>query len=226
MRLRTSFIALGLLAGLGLQTACADTDKPLADRGLIIEGTPIPAEASDSREDGVLRGPSGRPVTHELIGKTLPSFSTTNYLGEPFSTESLVGKWTVMTVWGVWCHDSRNDAENINAVGAYYADRDDINFVSLHVPPPKPKDLDKRYRKYGSVEAFFEDKGVAWPTVLDDTLDIRQALQIEWTPTYLLVGPDLTVRGYRTDLSVVEGETVLDDFFGNVDTIIAAADPS
>ena len=38
-------------------------------------------------------------------------------------------------------------------------------------------------------------------TVIDEDASIREALKIRWTPTYLLVAPDLTVQGFRTGLA-------------------------
>ncbi|MEO1029480.1 MAG: TlpA disulfide reductase family protein [Pseudomonadota bacterium] len=218
--LKTGFFAL-IATGLMVAPSCADSEK-LPDRGLVTQETPLPDSAKDSRDDGILRDKSGRPVTHPLLGQSFPEFEAQFSDGREFSSTSLDGQWTVMTIWGVWCHDSRNDAENIAAVAEHFGAEADFNYVSLHVPPSRER-LDRRFRKYGSVDGYFEERGLKWPVVLDETADIREAVQISWTPTYLVIGPDRTVLGYRTDLSVVEGEAAISDFIEDVSNLRSKA---
>ena len=123
-----------LLAGLlfGAFAALAeDTDETIPDTGLITLETALPEDATDSRNDGILRNESGRPVTHDLLGQSLFQFEAPQVGGGTFNSDSLRGKWTVMTFWGVWCHDSRNDAENIAAVATHFADHPNVQFLSL-----------------------------------------------------------------------------------------------
>ena len=159
---------IAILAGAALSAGALaeDTGETVPDTGLITASTPIPQSATDSRDDGILRSESGRPVTHDLLGKPLFQFEAPQIGGGIFNSDSLRGKWTVMTFWGVWCHDSRNDAENIAAVAAHFADHPDVQFMSLHVPYNRDF-LDKRFSKFDSVEAYFEDRGLSWPTALD-----------------------------------------------------------
>ena len=69
---------------------------------------------------------------------------------------------------------------------------EDLNFISIHTPPNAAR-ADEAYGRYGSVEAYFDEKGYSYPTVIDTNASIRDALKIAWTPSYLLVAPDLTV---------------------------------
>ncbi|MEL7128955.1 MAG: TlpA disulfide reductase family protein [Pseudomonadota bacterium] len=186
---------------------------------LVTEETALPVGAEDRRDDGVLRDESGRPVTHRLLGKILPTFEAPKVGGGTIRSLDLEGRWTVMVVWGVWCHDSRNDMDNIAAIATHYESDDAVDFISVHVPQNK-ETLDKMYRNYRSVAGFFDDRGVSFATALDETADLRASLQIDWTPTYLLIGPDLTVKGFRTDLSK-GGETAVADFIGAVDARVA-----
>lgn len=202
-----------------IPTGCGDTSGEAFERGLITSTTPLPEGAEDRRDDGILRDPSGRPVSHPLLGKRFPAFGAPNINGTQFSTDDLIGQWTVITIWGVWCHDSRNDAENISAVASHFSNHPDIGYVSLHVPPGAD-DLDRRFRNYGSVNGYFADRGLSWPTVLDETATIREILDVQWTPTYLLVGPDLTIQAFRTDLSVVTDHDPVSRFIENVEEIM------
>ena len=197
--------------------AFAEDAEIIPDTGLITASTPIPEDATDSRDDGILRNESGRPVTHDLLGQSLFQFEAPQIGGGTFNSDSLRGKWTVMTFWGVWCHDSRNDAENIAAVAAHFADHPNVQFMSLHVPYNRDY-LDKRFGKFDSVEAYFEDRGLSWPTALDEESILRNWQKIRWTPTYLLIGPDMTIHAYRTDIYSV-GEGGLERFIAEVEGI-------
>ncbi|MCA8892930.1 MAG: alkyl hydroperoxide reductase, partial [Hyphomonas sp.] len=63
---------------------------------------------------------------------------------------------------------------------------------------------------WGSIDAYFEEKGYSYPVVIDRDTSLRTALQIGWTPSYILVSPDGVVKGYRSEFSAAEGEPVKD----------------
>lgn len=194
-------------------TAQADTgpdDKPT----LITTDTQLPDDAEDLRGDGILRDSSGRPVTHRLLGERLPDISGQLVGGESIDAADLAGQWTVIVAWGVWCHDSRNDMDNISHLADRLEDTTDVDFLSVHVPYT-PAHLDTMYRNHGSVSGYFEHRGVSFPTLLDETGDLRAYLEVDWTPTYLVVAPDLTVRGYRTDLSI-SGDNAVEAFLKSI----------
>ena len=191
-----------------------------ATPALVTVDTPVPVSAKDSRDDGVLRDKDGRPVRHDLLGQSLPEFSAETIEGEAFESGDLAGKWTVLAAWGVWCHDSRNDAQHINELAQAVAVEADIDFLSVHVPFSS-EHINIAYRDYGSVGGFFEAKGVAWPTIIDEQADIRELLEVKWTPTYLVVGPDLTVQAFRTDFSV-EGDAAVAAFLRDVKALIGS----
>jgi len=198
--------------------ACAD-EVPYSSV-LVTSESALPASATDRRGDGVLRDGTGRPVTHSLIGQTLPSFSGSRVNGQVFESAALEGRWTIVVAWGVWCHDSRNDMDDIASLSDRVAVTKGLDFVSVHVPQ-SAEHLDRMYRDYGSVRGFFESHGVSFPTVIDETGSLRQTLQIAWTPTYLVICPDLTVRGFRTDLTK-SGDGALDTFLTRVEGLRAA----
>ncbi len=206
--------SLIIVVAVSLLTGCATP-------ALVTLDTPVPASAKDSRDDGVLRDKDGRPVRHDLLGQSLPDFSAETIEGEAFASGDLAGKWTVLAAWGVWCHDSRNDAQHIHELAQAIAAETDMDFLSVHMPFSS-EHTDIAYRDYGSVSGFFEAKDVAWPTIIDEQADIRELLQVKWTPTYLVVGPDLTVQAFRTDFSVA-GDVAVADFLRDVEALIAAS---
>lgn len=189
--------------GLGL-AACADALTPEGHStesatGYYKPGSEIPDTADLSRGD-VPRDDYGRPYTYEGLGETLPAFTGEMASGASFSSTLLEGRWTVIEVWGIWCHDSRNDATYAAALSRALAQDPDVDFMSIHTPP-NADHVDIAYRNYDSVSAWFDEKGWSFPTVVDVDASIRDLLRIRWTPTYLVVAPDLTVQGFRTGLA-------------------------
>lgn len=176
-------------------------------------GAVPPATADLSRGD-VPRDSYGRPYTYEGLGQPLPEFAGQMANGVQFQSTMLEGKWTVIQVWGIWCHDSRNDAKYAAALTQALAQDPAVDFMSIHTPPNAALSH-RALGNYGSVEAWFQEKGWSYPTLVDDDASIRHKLQIRWTPTYLVVAPDLTVQGFRTGLADA-GEMAVKDFVRDV----------
>jgi len=182
--------------------------KAIAATYLVRPGMSVPGDADLSRDD-TPRDPDGRPYTHKNLGERLPAFAGETADGGAFTSAELEGKWTVIEIWGLWCHDSMNDAPYAAALSTALAQDPAVSFMSIHTPQ-KAERADDAYASYGSVAAYFDDKGYSFTTVVDTDASIREALNIRWTPTYLLVAPDLSVQAFRTGLSDAEGEPVKD----------------
>lgn len=183
-------------------------DKGPKAQGFITANAAPPPGALDN-EDGTYRDADGRPFQYELLGQRLPAFTAPTSDGGTFNSADIT-RWTVIDVWGAWCSDCVADGPYVDALARAIAQDPDLDFVSLHTPAnanrATPEEL---YGKYGSLEAYFEAAGYALPSVvLDNDATIRDALKIRWTPSYLLVSPDGVVRGFRTDLRVIEDQPV------------------
>ena len=202
---------LGSLIILSL-SACAEADENSAT-DYYRPGVEIPATADLSRGD-VPRDGYGRPYTYEGLGEPLPSFTGPLVSGASFSTAVLEGRWTVIEVWGIWCHDSRNDAPYAAELAKALALDPDVDFMSVHTPQNRER-ADKAMRSYDSVADWFDEKGWSFPTVVDADASIREALRVRWTPTYLVIAPDLTVQGFRTGLKDA-GDTAVEDFVADI----------
>lgn len=176
-------------------------------------GHTIPETADLSRGD-VPRDDYGRPYTYEGLGAPLPIFEGTRTDGTTFSSLDLEGHWTVIEVWGIWCHDSRNDAPFAAALSTALAQDPDVDFMSIHTPHTAEQG-DGALRGYESVAAWFDEKGWSFPTVLDDDASLRTALKIRWTPTYLVIAPDRSVQGFRTGLADA-GDHAVKDFVQDI----------
>ena len=191
-----------------LIAACSENTAGENATGFITPGTPVPSSA-EFEENDVPRDDYGRPFGYEYLGKPLPMMSGTMLDGAAFSSTQLAGQWTVIDVWGLWCSDCMADAPYVAALASAIAQDPGLSFLSIHTPP-SAKRAEEAYGRYGSVKAYFDEKGYSYRTLVDTDASIREALSIEWTPTYLLVAPDLTVQGFRSELSAAEGEPVKD----------------
>ncbi|MCR9078653.1 MAG: TlpA family protein disulfide reductase [Hyphomonadaceae bacterium] len=192
-----SVFAVGLAA-----SGCAEEPASVGEdaaTGFYRPGATAPASADLSRGD-VPRDEYGRPYTYEGLGAPLPEFSGETTDQTSFSSSLLEGRWTVIEVWGIWCHDSRRDATYAAALSRALAQDPDVDFMSIHTPH-NADSTHRALRGYDSVSAWFDEKGWEFLTVVDEDASIREALKIRWTPTYLLVAPDLTVQGFRTGLA-------------------------
>lgn len=160
-----------------------------------------PATADLSRGD-VPRDDYGRPYTYEYLGQALPDFSGQLTSGDIFDSAQLDGQWTIIRVWGLWCHDSRGELEQAAQLAEALTDMtaDTISFMSIHVPQNADR-AEHATRNYDSVGAFFEEAGYLYPTVIDADARLRALLKIRWTPSYLVIAPDRTVQGFRTSLA-------------------------
>lgn len=193
-----------------LLAACGEGGNTSADKatGFITPGASVPASAETEPGD-VPRDDYGRPFTYDYLGETLPAFSGPLNGGGTFSSNDLEGQWTVIDVWGLWCSDCMADARYVAALASAIAQDPDLSFLSIHTPPSAAR-ADESYGRYGSVQAYFDEKGYSYATLLDEDASIRETLSIAWTPSYLLVAPDLTVQGFRSELAAADGEPVKD----------------
>ncbi|MEM9738410.1 MAG: hypothetical protein AAF829_00950 [Pseudomonadota bacterium] len=210
MRIFILLVLVGLTAcgGPPGDQAHGTATDPNAATGFFTENTIPPETARDIRGDGVLRDADERPYGYAFLGNPLPEFTAPRVNGPDWSPRQ-IDKWTIIDVWGIWCGDCMADAPYAAALSQAVDQDPALDFVSIHTPPSLRR-ADEAFGDFGSVEAYFEEAGYSYPTVLDIDAGVRTALQIAWTPTYLLVSPDGIVRGFRTDLSVAGGDPVKD----------------
>lgn len=203
-----------ILAACGPPDAASPAAAPAAGtggldaHGFITENPPL-VTAAPPAADGVQRDAAGRPFQYALLGQALPAFTAPTSDGGTFSSADLT-RWTVIDVWGAWCGDCVADGPYVAALERAISQDPDLDFVSLHTPANANRAVpDELYGRYGSLEAYFDAAGYEVASVvLDQDASVRDALQIRWTPSYLLVSPDGVVRGFRTDLRVIEDQPV------------------
>ena len=195
------------------------TDKNAAT-GFMTENPVPPANAKPCNKEGIdlLCDADGRPHGYNFLGKKLPDFGGEMVSGRSFDS-AMIDRWTIIDVWGIWCGDCIADAPYVAALASQTRTDPALAFLSIHVPASEGRATpEEMYGKFGSIDAYFKDKGYSYPTIIDTDASLRDTLQIAWTPTYLLVSPDGIVRGFRTDLSVAGGEPVK-DFLADVEKV-------
>jgi len=190
-----------------------NADRKLEATYFIRPETKVPSNADMSRGD-VPRDDYGRPFTYEYLGRELPAFDGILEDGDEFSSVSLEGHWTVIRVWGMWCHDSRGELQEAVELSERLAEVGDVKFISVHVPQ-NAQNAARALRGYESLSDFFAEAGYSYPTVIDSDARLRDTLKIRWTPSYILVAPDLSVQGFRTSLADA-GDGSVERFVKNI----------
>jgi hypothetical protein len=212
-RLCSGLAAFALVSACGLpefsQSAPdAEVEESVEAVSFLSANTAPPEGAADTKGDGILRDADGRPFSYGLLEQTLPAFTAPMADGSEFDSTQL-SRWTVITIWGTWCDDSRADGPYTAALERAIAQDPDLDFVSIHVPASVERSTpEEMFGDHDSLEAYFESAGYTLPSILDMDGSLRELLQVRWTPSYLLVSPDRVVRGFRTDLSVAGDQPV------------------
>jgi len=119
-------------------------------------------------------------TAYAMINTPLPAMTGAKPDGTAFTSEELRGRWTIV---GLWSAAPPAEEANYTAALSSAADQDpDLDVLVIHAsgtaPQPAPP----------------------WP-MLEDSGALLSTLAPPTTPAYLLIGPDLTIEGYRSALS-------------------------
>jgi len=162
---------------------------------------PVPDQVSAVAPRTAASGPSATVVSHvegwetrqtayAFLGAVAPDFKAKKLGGGEVSQLDLRGHWTILGFWGA--PNENESKEEMRYIGALNsaADQDpDLDFLSVYVAGSGDFDVQKWSNGDG-----------AWPTLLDDG-QTAGIFSIEKAPAYLLIGPDLTIEGYRGALA-------------------------
>jgi hypothetical protein len=135
-----------------------------------------------------------------LLGQTAPAFTAALNDGGEVTHEDLRGRWTILAFWGLWSDDSLADARYIAALVSAAGQDPELNVLTVHTPPGPGRGAEA-LGAFLSLDTWFADQGPPWPTAMDADGGIAVAYRVTEAPLYLLVGPDLTIEGWRGDLS-------------------------
>lgn len=156
-----------------------------------VEGSTTPIEAKVA-----VPGWETDAAAYIGMGTTVPPFSGASADGTAFSHESLRGRWTIL---GFDAFDTSSEDEKIFIAALNSAaDQDpELDFLQVFKMPP-------------DVTAPPVTK---WPSIADNGA-AAEAFGLASTPAYLLIGPDLTIEGYRGGLSATPEDGVKPVFRG------------
>lgn len=118
-------------------------------------------------------------------GQALPAFTLKKDDGSNVPSTSLRDRWTIV---GVWSENELPPQESTFVAALHSAVNQDPDLDLLMIVPPAPA---------GTLLTVPAE----WPHVTDNDGSARAALALPATPAYLLIGPDLTIEGYRGALT-------------------------
>lgn len=139
---------------------------------------------------------------YPLIGQPAPDFELPRLGGGTARLKDYRGKVLALEFWGLWCPDCLLDGPNVNAFAAEAAKDKRLAFLAIHNR--------ERFGKWGSVEAYFAEKGFSYPVALDPTREFsKETYKIPWWPSFVVVDKQGVVRHWRTDLTATGGAELL-----------------
>jgi thiol-disulfide isomerase/thioredoxin len=156
-----------------------------------------PAVASAQAAPAAAPAVDPRPKTHALLGQPAPATDLPRLGGGRFTNADFRGKTTIVEFWGLWCPDCLLDGDNVAALAARVARERNMRFVAVHSRG--------RFGRWGSVEAYFAEKGHAYPVAFDDDGAAYRAWALKWVPTFLIVDRQGVIRDHATDLGAGNG---------------------
>lgn len=172
-------------------SACGQADEPAPPPATIPAAEQIAPPAPAARQRASVEGWETDLTSFPLIGSTLPGFALFQANGVELTQENLRGRWTIIGFAAATDALAKAENDYIAALNSA-ADQDpDLDFLSMRpaavTPPPATPP--------------------AWPTLYDEKGFIT-SLGVTTTPSYLLVGPDLTIEGYRGALSATPDDGI------------------
>lgn len=186
------------------------------------EAPPTPANTIETpapTELATVEGWQTDPAAYTLMGATLPAFTATLVDGGSFSSDALRGRWTILAagaanVWGKASADANAyiGVSSATAEKTFFsalvsaADQDpELDVVLIHRKEPGVQTLDsiKETRELAARQITISDDG-----------SLMTLLSVVEPPAYLLIGPDLTIEGYRGALSATPQDGVKPVFRG------------
>lgn len=172
----------------------------------VVETPPTPPAAAPATLE--VEGWTTSEGSFPLLHQTAPAFSAPMHGGGEATLDRLRGKWTILAFWGLWSDDSLADTRYISALISAAGQDPGLEVLTIHTPPGPGRGAEA-LGDFRSLSAWFADQGGApWPTVLDDNGAVAEAFRVTEAPVYLLVGPDLTIEAWRTDLSATPDDGI------------------
>ncbi|MDP3493987.1 MAG: hypothetical protein Q8R82_12810 [Hyphomonadaceae bacterium] len=175
-------------------TACGQPQAPLPAQQATVPPTEQTGAAPSSLAPTTVEGWETDLTAYARIGSTLTSFALKQPDGTELTQENLRDRWTILAFVDGNAANAKPESDYIAALNSA-ADQDpDLDFLAVRTAAP------------GTTLAA-ASPGAPWPTI-DDTSGFAPSIRIESAPAYILVGPDLTIEGYRGALSATPDDGI------------------
>lgn len=140
----------------------------------------------------LLGQPGAQPVDPVRVGSPLSDFSLADLSGQKVQVSDYAGKVVLLNAWATWCPPCRAEMPALND---YYRQHASDGFIILAINAGET-----------AVEAgaFVEEKGLAFPVLLDPQTRLLNGLNIRSFPTSVLVGRDGVVKDIHIGLLTPE----------------------
>lgn len=186
--MRTIVLAASLSLAL---SACGQANEPAPPAPTVPAAEQSAPPAPAARQRASVEGWETDLTAFPLIGSTLPGFALFQADGTELTQENLRGRWTIIGFAAPTEALAKPENDYVAALNSA-ADQDpDLDFLAIRpaavTPPPATPP--------------------AWPTLYDEK-GYTTALGVTTAPSYLLVGPDLTIEGYRGALSATPDDGI------------------
>jgi hypothetical protein len=129
-------------------------------------------------------------TAYSKVGTLLPTYSVKQPNGSDATPDALRGHWTILGIWSD--AGATPDESNFAAALSSAADQD----PDLDVLIVQPKH-----------EGSAPTTPPQWPVLVDDGT-VSKAIAAPALPAYLLIGPDLTIEGYRGALTATQDDGI------------------
>jgi hypothetical protein len=131
-------------------------------------------------------------AAHSLIGHAVPEFSLRKVGGGAVAHEQLRDRWTILGFWNATLAGVEDETRYIRALNSAVDQDPDLDLLTIYLK------LDAAGTDVGNW--FANNGGEPWPTLVGEG-GTDETFGIDALPAYLLIGPDLTIHGYRGALS-------------------------
>lgn len=175
-----------LLATIAVALSACGQPPAATDAPVVATSAPAPVPAASAGVDGW----EIDMTAYSQIGAVLPAFSITQPDGKDATAEALRGHWTILGVWPAT--GAPKDEDTFAAALSSAVDQDPD--LDLLIVQPK-------------AESATPAPSTQWPVAYDDG-SLTRDLALPALPAYLLVGPDLTVEGYRGALTTTPDDGI------------------
>jgi peroxiredoxin len=126
--------------------------------------------------------PSSQTMTPAQIGKPLGDFSLTDINGKTVSLSDYAGQVVLINAWATWCPPCKAEMPDLNT---YYQAHQGEGFVILAINAGDSASV---------AAAFANQKGLAFPVLLDPNMHLLTSLGVQSFPTSILVSADGVVK--------------------------------